>query len=309
VVEVDRLPQQGGGAGQIVDLLQDPGEGGGEGPVEVGVAEHDPGIAPSDGRTELLGQVEEVLLLAAHHGDVSDARLVELADLALDEGLTAHAQGPLGVLVGDGGEALGQARGHDDGVVHAVRLRRLQTGVRDAPPADDAAAGLELAHGGVDASQGHARGLVEPALGEGLVGARERVEDVELGLGERSGHRSTIRSSRSKCLRAFECSRWPGGVSAEEVSSSSRRSPQGVGEAGGGLSDVRCSRGAGGAGRGRSAGWTLGVARPGTLLENWRDRPVVMDDGAGPGTGLDSQHHPSSPQYRRRPPGPTQSGF
>ena len=50
VVEVDRLPQQGSGPGQIVDLLQDPGEGGGEGAVEVGVAEHGPGVAPPDRR-------------------------------------------------------------------------------------------------------------------------------------------------------------------------------------------------------------------------------------------------------------------
>ena len=80
-----------------------------------------------DMNAKLACKVEEVLLLIANHnGNVSDARLLELANLALDKDLAANSEEALGLLVGDGGKARGEASGHDDGVSHLVGLERLK---------------------------------------------------------------------------------------------------------------------------------------------------------------------------------------
>ena len=71
--------------------------------------------------TELVGKVEEVLLLVAKDdGDVVDAGRLELLDLALDENLPANPEQALGLLVRDGGKAARETGRHDDGVVDLV---------------------------------------------------------------------------------------------------------------------------------------------------------------------------------------------
>ena len=257
MLDVDRLPQLGRRFGQVVDRFQDAPEGSGEDPVEVDVAEHDPGVSAPDldvcdplawacgdtpllggsldvlGRivglvdvglegvirevvvrgadegvgqdvahqpqgavvvardvvvvdddlhAELLGQVEEVLLLVADDDrHVRDAGLVQLADLSLDQDLPAHAQHPFGALVGDRREALGQAGRHDDGVAHPVGFQGRPARLGQVALLN-VAGRLALAHGGVDPPQGHAGGLLDLALGEGIARPQEGVEHIELRL-------------------------------------------------------------------------------------------------------------------------------
>ena len=118
----------------------------------------------------LVSQVEEVFLLVAHdQRDVGDASFVELADLTLDEDLSAHLERALGAFVADGSEARGQARGHDDGARDAVGLEGLAARVGDGALVD-VAGGLALTGGGVDAPQAHTGGLRQCPLCEGGVG-------------------------------------------------------------------------------------------------------------------------------------------
>ena len=156
----------------------------------------------------LVGQVEEVFLLVAHdQRDVRDAGFVELADLTLDEDLATHLERALGALVANGGEARGQACGHDDGARDAVGLEGLAARIGDRALVD-VAGGLALAGGGVDAPQAHAGRLRQRPLREGSVGLGQCVQDVELGLAERAdvgrGHAITFRSWKSPVCYMFE---------------------------------------------------------------------------------------------------------
>ena len=76
----------------------------------------------------------------------------ELADLTLDEDLAAYLERALGALVANGGEARGQACGHDDGARDAVGLEGLAARVGDRALVD-VAGGLALAGGGVGAGR------------------------------------------------------------------------------------------------------------------------------------------------------------
>ena len=126
--------------------------------------------------------MEEVLLLVADDdGDVRDPGGVQLLDLPLDEDLPAHAQHALGTLVGDGGEALGQAGGHDDRVVDPIGFQSLDAGRCDAP-IGDVPGRLAGAHGGVDAAQGHPGRFLDLSLRQRGVRPVEGVQDVELRL-------------------------------------------------------------------------------------------------------------------------------
>lgn len=49
---------------------------------------------------------------------------MKLLDLALDEDFAANLEKSLGTLIGDGGEAAGEACREDDGIVHGVGLQR-----------------------------------------------------------------------------------------------------------------------------------------------------------------------------------------
>ena len=146
-------------------------------------------VVDDDLHAELLGQVEEVLLLVAHDDrHVLDAGLVQLADLPLDQDLVAHAQHALGALVGNRGEALGQPRSHDDGVVHPVGLQGGSARLGQVA-LQDVTGRLALADDGVDPPQGHACGFLDPALGEGVIGPQKGVEHIELRLRQGACHR------------------------------------------------------------------------------------------------------------------------
>ena len=81
-----------------------------------------------DAHAVLLLEVEEEFLLVAYDdGDVGDAGLVELLDLALDHDLAAHLEQALGTLVGDGRKARGKPRCEDDRVVDFVGGQRGKT--------------------------------------------------------------------------------------------------------------------------------------------------------------------------------------
>ena len=128
----------------------------------------------------LGGEVEEVLLLVAHHhGDVGYAALEELADLPLDEHLLVHAQHALGALVGERDEAAREARGHDDSVVHAVGLERFDPALGDAAGVQEAPLGAG-AHSGGGSLTGESGYLGERLCGRLLTGFGERAEDNEL---------------------------------------------------------------------------------------------------------------------------------
>ena len=76
---------------------------------------------------KLACQVEEVLLLVAHHdGDVRDAGFLELANLTLDEYFATNTEETLGLLIGDRGKARGEASGHDDGIAYLVGFEGLE---------------------------------------------------------------------------------------------------------------------------------------------------------------------------------------
>ena len=105
VLDVDRLPQLGSRLGQVVDRLEDAPEGGGEGPVEVDVAQHDPGVGAPDldvrdpiaragGDAPLLGGALDVL-----------GRVVGLVDVRL-EGVVRE------VVVGGADEGVRQDVSH-----------------------------------------------------------------------------------------------------------------------------------------------------------------------------------------------------
>lgn len=70
----------------------------------------------------VLEIVEGFFLVADDYDDVEDSRLVQLFNLALDEDFAANLEKSLGALVGDGGEAAGEACREDDGIVHGVGL-------------------------------------------------------------------------------------------------------------------------------------------------------------------------------------------
>ena len=146
----------------------------------------------------LVGQVKEVFLLVADdQSDGRDADLVKLANLTLDQDLAAHLERALGALVADGGEARGQACGHDDGARHAVGFEGLAACIGDGAVLD-VAGGLAFARRGVDAAEAHVGGHGQGALREGGALAREGGQDVELGFAEsanvRRGHAITFRS-------------------------------------------------------------------------------------------------------------------
>ena len=146
-------------------------------------------VVDDDLGSEAVRQVEEVLLLVSDdHRDVGDAGGVQLFDLPLNETLAAHAQRALGALIGDRGEALGKARGHDDRVVDPVGLQCFPSGLRDAPLVE-VPGGLAHAHGGIDPAQRHPGGFLNLPLRQRGVRAQEGVQDVELGLRERACHR------------------------------------------------------------------------------------------------------------------------
>ena len=85
----------------------------------------------ANGHAELILEVEEGFLHIPHDdGDVGDAHLLKLANLPLDEHLAAHGEHAFGLLVGKRGEARGEARRHDDGVVDLVGRKRLEAGRR-----------------------------------------------------------------------------------------------------------------------------------------------------------------------------------
>ena len=121
----------------------------------------------------------------------------------------AHLERALGTFVADGGEAGGQACGHDNGARHAVGFECLAAGVGDRTVVD-VAGGLAFAGGSVDASEAHAGGLRQCPLGEGGIRLGQCGQDVELGLAERAdvgcGHAATFRSQG--CLSAI-CSSIP----------------------------------------------------------------------------------------------------
>ena len=118
-----------------------------------------------DAHAKLTCQIEEVLLLVAHHhGDVGNARLLELADLPLDEDLSANAEKTLGLLVGDGGEARGKARGHDNGVFNLVGLQRLEP-VDGEHTVRNKSSVLRLMQDAIHRSKGETRGGAQLTLG------------------------------------------------------------------------------------------------------------------------------------------------
>ena len=89
-----------------------------------------------DGNTQKVLKVEEVLLLVAHHhGDVVDAGLLELADLALDKHLAAHLQDAFGLLVGDGAKRL-ESPAAMMTALSTCRLERREPRIGEAVPID-----------------------------------------------------------------------------------------------------------------------------------------------------------------------------
>ena len=128
----------------------------------------------------LCRKVEEVLLLVAHHhGDVRDAALEELTNLALDEHLALYAEHALGTFVGERDKAAGQAGRHDDGVADAVRLKRFDALLGDAPVSDEAIA-LAGSNGGVHGAEREPGLFGDGSLGKALPGLREGAQDAKL---------------------------------------------------------------------------------------------------------------------------------
>ena len=123
----------------------------------------------NDGDTELVLEIEEVLLLVADdHGDVGDARSQQLLDLAFDEHFAAHLQQAFGLLVGDGSEPGREARGQDDRVLHAIGLERCRACFRGLPVRNETGRG-ERFRCAVHAAERESRGFHDLALGAARV--------------------------------------------------------------------------------------------------------------------------------------------
>ena len=119
---------------------------------------------------ELL-QIEEVLLLVTHDdGDIVDARLLELANLAFDEDLVSYAQEPLGLLVGNRGKARGEPSCEDDRVVDPIRLEGTNAQIGHAKVSGrvllEVAVLDELANRGIDRTHRKTRALGDRPLGK-----------------------------------------------------------------------------------------------------------------------------------------------
>ena len=93
-----------------------------------------------DLHTEKVLQVEKFFLLEPdNHRDVVDARLLELADLALDEDLTANFEHAFRAFVRKRRHARRESRRHDDGVAHLIRGKLVFAFRRKCPTLDEAA--------------------------------------------------------------------------------------------------------------------------------------------------------------------------
>ena len=93
-----------------------------------------------DLHTEEVFQIEELFLLKPDdHRDVIDARLLELADLALDEDLAANFEHAFWTFVGKRRHTRREARRHDNGVAHLVGGKLVLAFCRKCPALDEAA--------------------------------------------------------------------------------------------------------------------------------------------------------------------------
>ena len=93
-----------------------------------------------DLHTEEIFQIEELLFLEPNdYRDVVDARLLELADLALDEDLTANFEHAFRAFVRKRRHARRESRRHDDGVAHLIRGKLVFAFRRKCPTLDEAA--------------------------------------------------------------------------------------------------------------------------------------------------------------------------
>ena len=93
-----------------------------------------------DLHAEKVFQIEELLFLEPNdYRDVVDARLLELADLALDEDLTANFEHAFRAFVRKRRHARRESRRHDDGVAHLIRGKLVFAFRRKCPTLDKAA--------------------------------------------------------------------------------------------------------------------------------------------------------------------------
>ena len=93
-----------------------------------------------DLHAEKVFQIEELFLLKPDdHRDVIDARLLELADLALDEDLAANFEHAFWTFVRKRRHARRESRRHDDGVAHLIRGKLVLAFCRKCPALDEAA--------------------------------------------------------------------------------------------------------------------------------------------------------------------------
>ena len=93
-----------------------------------------------DLHTEEIFQIEELLFLEPNdYRDVVDARLLELADLALDEDLTANLEHAFRALVRKRRHTRRKPRRHDNGVAHLVGGKLVLAFCRKRPTLDKAA--------------------------------------------------------------------------------------------------------------------------------------------------------------------------
>jgi len=142
---------------------------------------------------EAYSSLTVLLLIPDDDGDGVDARLAQLLDLPLDEHLAAHAQKPLGLLVGDGGEAGGQSRRQDDGIVHLVGSQGRDAALGGAALRDEALGGQGF-HRAVDCAQGKPRGLGDLAL-RAMGVQHDFPQDEELVLAQTHNNDTSIRSN------------------------------------------------------------------------------------------------------------------
>ena len=111
----------------------------------------------ADLHAECVLQIEERLLhVAHHHGDVDDAGFLQLANLALDQHLAAHAQHAFRPLIRKRHKPRRQTRRHDDSVIHLIRLQRLRARFGEDKAFRQTFV-VQLLHDGVDGSKGHVR--------------------------------------------------------------------------------------------------------------------------------------------------------
>ena len=153
-----------------------------------------------DLHAEEVFQIEELFLLKPNdHRDVIDARLLELADLALNEDLTANFEHAFRAFVRKRRHARRESRRHDDGVAHLIRGKLVFAFCRKCSALNKAAIAKRLDNR-VHRAEGHAA-----LRGNRALRGRGRLLQSEHHIKFRAGkHRGSFRVICEKAQGSLE---------------------------------------------------------------------------------------------------------